>query len=272
MERDDSGEVWPELEAELKMVDAKTVLVTGGASGIGWATACEFAEKGWNVVIGDLDAAAAGEKASRLTGDSIAISLDVCSMTSVDNAMNEIASRYGHLDALINNAGVQKWSPIANMDWDAWNWVLDVNLSGVMRCLSSACFLMEERGGAVVNIVSINAERGVPLRAPYTAAKAAVIGLTRSAAIELVPKGIRVNAVGPGYIATELIEKFVSSGQLAPEPILRCIPMKRFGKPREIAKVISFLASDDASYVTGQILYADGGFLANSGLPGETEE
>lgn len=250
------------------MTEAKTVLVTGGASGIGWATACEFAQKGWNVVIGDIDEAAAREKASRLSGDSIAVPLDVCKEASVTGAMREIASRYGHLDALINNAGVQKWSPIANMDWDAWNWVMDVNLNGVMRCLSAACALMEERGGAVVNIVSINAERGVPLRAPYTAAKAAVIGLTRSAAIELAPKGIRVNAVGPGYVATELIERFISSGQMAPEPILKCIPMSRFGKPQEIAKVIGFLASDDASYVTGQILYADGGFLANSGLPG----
>jgi 3-oxoacyl-[acyl-carrier protein] reductase len=253
------------------MTEAKTVLVTGGASGIGWATACEFAQKGWNVVIGDIDEAAAREKASQLRGDSIAVSLDVCKEASVTDAMQEIASRYGQLDALINNAGVQKWSPIANMDWDAWNWVLDVNLNGVMRCLSAACALMEGRGGSVVNIVSINAERGVPLRAPYTAAKAAVIGLTRSAAIELAPKGIRVNAVGPGYVATELIERFISSGQMAPEPILKCIPMNRFGEPGEIAKVIGFLASDDASYVTGQVLYADGGFLANSGLPGASE-
>jgi NAD(P)-dependent dehydrogenase (short-subunit alcohol dehydrogenase family) len=180
-----------------------------------------------------------------------------------------VEARFGRLDALVNNAGIQKWTPIADMDWSTWSRVLDVNLNGVARCLSRACALIEKTGGAVVNVVSIAAERGVPMRAPYSASKAAVIALTRAAAVEWAERGIRVNAVGPGYVATEMIRDFVQSGQMPAEPILAQIPMGRFAEPAEIAKAIQFLASDEASYVTGQVLFVDGGYLANSGLPGD---
>lgn len=254
------------------MDNEKVVLVTGGASGIGWATVQEFSEAGWTVVIGDINLTAAETKAANLPGKGTTVALDVCNQDSVDAAMRHIAEKFGRLDALINNAGVQKWTALANFDWDVWNWVLDVNLNGVVRCLTGAYSLLQKTGGAVVNVVSISAERGVPLRSPYTASKAAVIGLTKSAAIEWAPEGIRVNAVGPGYVATELIESFVASGQMPAEPILQRIPMARFAEPREIAKVIRFLASKDASYITGQVLFADGGFLANSGLSGNSAE
>ena len=244
------------------------VLVTGGASGIGWATAKEFSRTGWTVVVGDIDVVAAEQRVRSLANDSVAFRLDVCEQASVDEVMSSIEQRFGRLDALINNAGVQQWTALAELDWEAWDRVLAVNLDGVVRCLSSAFRLLRVTGGAVVNVVSISAERGVPLRAPYSASKAAVIALTRSAAVEWAAEGIRVNAVGPGYVATEMIDAFIASGQLDPDPILATIPMGRFAAPEEIARLITFLASDAASYVTGQVLFADGGYLANSGFPG----
>lgn len=250
-------------------MNEKVVLITGGASGIGWATAREFAGRGWQVIIGDIDLEGAEAKAASNPGRTYAVALDVCSAESVSRALGEVEARFGRLDALVNNAGIQKWTPIADMDWSTWSRVLEVNLNGVARCLSRACALIEKTGGAVVNVVSIAAERGVPMRAPYSASKAAVIALTRAAAVEWAERGIRVNAVGPGYVATEMIRDFVQSGQMPAEPILAQIPMGRFAEPAEIAKAIRFLASDEASYVTGQVLFVDGGYLANSGLPGD---
>jgi 3-oxoacyl-[acyl-carrier protein] reductase len=250
-------------------MNEKVVLITGGASGIGWATAREFAGRGWQVVIGDIDLKGAEAKVASNPGRTYAVDLDVCNAESVSRALGEVEARFGRLDALVNNAGIQKWTPIADMDWSTWSRVLDVNLNGVARCLSRACALIEKTGGAVVNVVSIAAERGVPMRAPYSASKAAVIALTRAAAVEWAERGIRVNAVGPGYVATEMIRDFVQSGQMPAEPILAQIPMGRFAEPAEIAKAIQFLASDEASYVTGQVLFVDGGYLANSGLPGD---
>lgn len=249
------------------------VLVTGGASGIGWATAQEFARVGWTVVIGDIDVEAAQVKARTIgTGRALAVELDVRRQESVASLMDVIEGKFGRLDVLVNNAGIQQWTALAKFDWEIWNSVLEVNLNGVVRCLTQACRLMEVSGGAVVNVVSIAAERGLPMRSPYSTSKAGVIGLTRSAAVELAAKGIRVNAVGPGYVSTELIERFVASGQLEMAPVLARIPMGRFAAPSEIANVIRFLASADASYITGQVLFADGGFLVNSGIPANPGE
>lgn len=250
----------------------KVVLITGGASGIGWAAAQEFADKEWQVIVGDIDLAAAESKAASLPGRVNAVALDVCDAGMIACALREVEGRFGRLDALVNNAGIQEWTAISGMDWSTWSRVLDVNLNGVARCLSQACSLIEKTGGAVVNLVSVAAERGVPMRAPYSASKAAVIALTRAAAVEWADRGIRVNAVGPGYVATELIADFVKSGRMAAEPILERIPMGRFAEPAEVARAIRFLASDEASYITGQVLFVDGGFLANSGLPGKPSQ
>jgi 3-oxoacyl-[acyl-carrier protein] reductase len=230
-------------------MNERVVLITGGASGIGWAAAQEFAGRGCRVIIGDVDQSS-GESAAASDPDRIsAIALDVRDAGMISSAIDTVERRFGRLDILVNNAGIQKWTALANMDWDTWTRVLDVNLNGVVRCMSLACPLIEKTGGAVVNVVSIAAERGVPMRAPYSASKAAVIALTRSAAIEWADRGIRVNAVGPGYVATELIADFVKSGKMPPGPILERIPMGRFADPAEIARVIRFLASDEASYV-----------------------
>ncbi len=245
------------------------VLVTGGASGIGWATATEFLRCGWRVVIGDIDMDKARQRVESAAGPLSARELDVRDKGSVDAAFDKLVRDHGRLDALVNNAGVQKWTSLAQLDWDTWSSVIDVNLNGVLRCLQAAGkYMIEAGGGAIVNLVSVAAERGVVARGPYTASKAAVAALTKTAAVEWAAYGIRVNAVGPGYVATELIERFEADGQLEMAPILAQVPLGRMATPDEIARVIRFLASDDASYVTGQILFVDGGFLANSGLAG----
>jgi 3-oxoacyl-[acyl-carrier protein] reductase len=250
-----------------------TVLITGAASGIGWATAQEFAAVGWRVILADLDVARARSRVDADSDRFFAVALDVCDTDSVERAFDTALARWGRLDALVNNAGIQRWSPLRELDWEAWSAVLEVNLNGAARALSAAGRRMcPERGGAIVNIVSVNGERGVPLRAPYSVSKAGLLALTRTAAIEWAPRGIRVNAVGPGYVATEMMESFVASGQIDPAPILARIPLRRMAEPAEIARAVRFLASEDASYVTGQALFVDGGFLADSGLPGQHQD
>lgn len=251
--------------------ERKAVVVTGGASGIGWATAQEFARCGWSVALADRDLAAAQARASVNPEQFFAIALDVTDTASVEHGLDVALTAFGRLDALINNAGIQKWTPLDDLDWAAWRQVLDVNLDGALRCLSAAARRMStERGGAIVNVVSVNGERGVALRGPYSASKAGLLALTRTAAVEWAARGIRVNAVGPGYVATEMMERFIASGQIDPEPLLARIPMRRMADPNEIARAIRFLASEDAAYVTGQALFVDGGFLAHSGLPDPT--
>lgn len=251
------------------MTEAKTVLITGGANGIGWACAQEFLRAGWSVVIGDRDTDAAETRTAASDGSLYAVQLDVRDQNSVEAAVAAAVARYGRIHALVNNAGIQQWTSLLELDWETWSTVLDVNLNGTLRCLHVVGRHMSQvGGGAIVNIASISAERGIRYRAPYSVSKAAILALTRSAAVEWAEKNIRVNAVGPGYVATELIEAFAKSGKLDVEAVRACIPMSRLAEPAEIARAVLFLASDQGSYVTGQTLFVDGGFLANSGLPG----
>jgi len=243
-------------------------LVTGGGGGIGRATAAELVAHGWHVVAADLDLPAAERVAAELGEEVSALELDVTRQDSVDAAVAGTVARLGRLDLLVNNAGIQRHSPLESFAWDDWRAVMDVNLDGVVRCLQAAGRqLLAQGGGAVVNVVSVAAERGQPARAAYAAAKAGVVAVTRTAAVEWAARGVRVNAVGPGYVGTEMLQGFVDRGQVDLGPVLARTPMGRLAQPAEIARVIRFLASDDASYVTGQVLYADGGFLADFGVP-----
>jgi 3-oxoacyl-[acyl-carrier protein] reductase len=196
------------------------------------------------------------------------MAMDVTSIDSVENTFEQIYAKYGRLDALVNSAGIQKLTLLATMNWNDWSAVLEVNLMGTARCLQVAGRRMVQQGsGAIVNISSISADRGGVGRAPYAVSKAGVAALTRAAAVEWAGAGVRVNAVAPGYANTELIQAYVDSGKLELDPILRHIPMGRLADPMEIAGVVRFLCSADASYITGQIIAADGGFLADLGVP-----
>ena len=154
------------------------------------------------------------------------------------------------------------------IDWGAWNSVIDVNLTGTLRCLQAAGRQMLQQGsGAIVNLSSVAGVRGVPGRTPYAASKAGVEAVTRSAAVEWARAGIRVNAVAPGYVESEMVEEYVKAGQASPlGPILARIPMRRLAKPCEIADLIYYLCSEQSSYITGQVIAVDGGFLADYGV------
>jgi 3-oxoacyl-[acyl-carrier protein] reductase len=231
-------------------------IVTGGAQGLGEAIAARLLSEGWDIEIWDVQGS---ERWHR--------SVDVRDRMQVREAMARAVGSHQRLDLLVNNAGVTNHRPLESISWEDWSHVIDVDLHGVFNCLQAAgCHMLERGGGSIVNIASIAALRGAPGRAAYSTAKAGVIGLTRAAAVEWAPRGVRVNAVGPGYVDSGLYRAGVMAGTLDPSEVLRRIPMGRVALPEEIASMVVYLASDRASYITGQTMYVDGGFLADYGV------
>jgi NAD(P)-dependent dehydrogenase (short-subunit alcohol dehydrogenase family) len=167
------------------------------------------------------------------------------------------------VDVLVNNAGIQRVGLVGQLPWEQWAAVIDTNLSGAFLCNSAAVPLMPRHAGSsIVHIASTAAQVGMPGRGPYSAAKAGLLALTRVMAVELAPAGIRVNAVGPGFTRTGLVDQAIRDGSLNEPWMLERVPMKRLAEPREIARVVRFLAGDEASYVTGQCIFVDGGWTA----------
>ncbi|WP_137391392.1 SDR family NAD(P)-dependent oxidoreductase [Rhodoligotrophos defluvii] len=248
--------------------EGRVALITGGARGIGLATAAEFIRCGWTVTIGDVDLAQAEAQAAQQGGRMLAVPLDVRDRAAVEAAFARSLTHWGRLDALVNNAGIQRHAPLEELTFENWNAVLDVNLHGAFHCLQVAGRHMLAQGsGAIVNLSSIAATRGAPGRAPYAASKAAISSLTKTAAVEWTARGIRVNAVAPGYVETDLVTVMVKSGQLETAPMVARTPARRLARPEEIAKAIRFLCSDEASYISGHVLHVDGGFEADYGVP-----
>ena len=240
-------------------------LVTGAARGIGLATATLFHAEGKRVVMLDRDGEELANAAATLPG-ALAIICDVSIPQQVAQAVAEVEQTCGRLDILVNNAGVANFGPLAETDFARWRRVMETNLDGVFL-MSQACLpLLSVRGGAIINIASISGLRASTLRIAYGTSKAAVIHLTKQQAAELGEFGIRANCVCPGPVDTKLALAVHS-------PEIRAayhdaIPLNRYGTEREIADVICFLASDRASYVTGQVVASDGGFDATGvGLP-----
>jgi NAD(P)-dependent dehydrogenase (short-subunit alcohol dehydrogenase family) len=237
----------------------KVVIVTGAASGVGLETAKRFGSEGARVVIADLDLQKAGQAAEQVKAagapDTWASACDVSSEAQVEATAGGAVERFGRLDVVVNNAGLMTFKPIAELTGDDWLRVLGVDLLGAFYFIKQA-FLRMPNGGAVVNVASVHAVMTTPLVAPYAAAKAALLSLTRSAAIEGKPKGIRVNAVLPGAIDTPMLwnNPNVKSGQEKIDPA-------DVGKPADVAALIAFLASDEAAFIQGTGVRVDGGRL-----------
>ena len=243
----------------------QVAIVTGGANGIGRACATAFAAEGAAVVVADIDAEAGPATVQAIEaggGQALFVRTDVGDAGQVQRLIERTLAGFGRLDVLINNAGIIKTADflaISEADFDA---VLRVNLKGVFLVGQAAARAMVERGkGAIVNMSSTNAVVAIPNQVPYATSKGAVNQLTKVMALALADKGVRVNAIGPGSIMTELLQT-VMSDEAARRRILSRTPLGRCGEPEEVAKVALFLASDEASYITGQTIYPDGGRLA----------
>ncbi len=240
---------------------ADVALVTGASRGIGRAIAIALAAQGVTVVVNYASSAAAAEAVvSEITGAggvAIAIGGDVSDVTAVEALFADIMRHYGQLDIVVNNAGITRDTLLLRMKPEDWQAVIDLNLSGVFYCLKAAAKIMlKQRRGRIINITSVVGISGNVGQANYSAAKAGVIGLTRTAARELASRGVTVNAVAPGFIATQMTEN------LEAEPIVAQIPLGRMGTPEEIAGAVRFLATDPAAaYITGQVLQVDGGMV-----------
>ncbi|MFY0623136.1 MAG: SDR family oxidoreductase [Pelagimonas sp.] len=243
----------------------KVAIVTGAARGIGLATTDLFREMGWRVAMVDRDADVLQEEASQREGV-LAVAQDVSTPDGAEALVAQTLVWGGRVDALINNAGVAEFGPVEETDFTTWRRVMDTNLDGVFLCTQAATPALRDSKGAVVNIASISGLRASTLRVAYGTSKAAVIQLSKQYAAELGEYGIRVNCVAPGPVRTKLAMA-VHSQEII-DAYHDAIPLNRYGSEREIAEAICFLASDRASYVTGQVLAADGGFDSTGvGLP-----
>lgn len=246
----------------------RAVIVTGGADGIGWAAARRFAAAGDRVLIADRNGEAAVARAASLGPQHAGLRTDVAVEADVRAAVERCREIHGRVDVLVNNAGVidAQATPVLDQPVDAFRHLMAVNVRGAFLAAREAGRVMLEQGaGAVVNLGSGAGVAAVPLRNGYGASKAAVASLTRTLACEWAGRGVRVNAVLPGYTRTELVQALIDNGKVDPSAVARRVPWGRMAEPSEIAEAIYYLASDRASYVTGGQLVADGGFLAFGG-------
>jgi 2-hydroxycyclohexanecarboxyl-CoA dehydrogenase len=243
-------------------LEGRTALVTGGASGIGAATARRLAAEGASVIVGDLNLEGARDVAGEIDG--LAIELDVADAAGARSAIERAAAEAGPVDVLVNNAGTDRFAFFVDTDEAHWDFVLGVNLKGVLACTHAVLRPMQERGhGAIVNVASEAGRVGSPGSAIYSTAKAGVIGFTRTIARESARYGVRCNAVAPGPIETPLLNAaplvLGEIGERLKRRMVEQTALRRSGEPEEVAAAIAFLASDEASYVTGQTLNVSGG-------------
>jgi 3-oxoacyl-[acyl-carrier protein] reductase len=239
----------------------KAAVVTGGARGIGREIAARLVAGGYGVVVADLLEDQARATASELSSDGTAISV-AADVSSADGASAIIAStmdKFGRVDVLVNNAGITRDGLLMRMDESVWDAVLAVNLKGAFLCTKAAArHMFKQRYGRIVNISSVVGVSGNAGQANYAASKAGLIGFTKSCAKEFAARGITVNAVAPGYVATEMTESLPEEVKAA---FLKDVPLGRPGTPVDVAEAVAFFVLDAASYVTGQVLHVDGGMI-----------
>lgn len=244
------------------MTANRIALVTGGAQGIGYACAEALKEDGRRIVLSDINADGVAEAAVRLGDGTIGLTCDMADADAIQAMFDRIESELGPVSVLVNNAGVALPGDFLDYDLDAFRKVIDINLTGVFIATQRAARTMVAQGvkGSIVNMSSVNAQLAIPSIPAYCASKGGVMQITKAAALALAPYGIRVNAVGPGSIDTAMMAG-VNANPAAFETAMSRTPLRRAGTAREIGDIVAFLASDKASYITGETIYADGGRL-----------
>lgn len=244
-------------------LEGKIAWVTGGAQGIGRAIARELAVSGSNLALSDINLEKAEETARALAGETgrevLAVKMNVSDPNDVEEGLKKIVDKYSRVDILVNNAGVTRDGLIMRMSEADWDLVLSINLKGSFNCLKAVTRpMMKQRQGRIINIASVVGLMGNAGQANYSASKAGVIGLTKSAAKELATRNITVNAVAPGFIKTAMTDVL---SEEARQNLQKLIPLGRLGEAEDVAKAVAFLASEDAAYMTGQVLTVDGGMV-----------
>lgn len=249
----------------------KVVVISGGANGIGLATAKVFAESGYLICIVDLNQHRAEQCAAELGSDNLGIGCDVSEENSVISAVKSIAKQFKQVHVLVNCAGIgDKAGDTVGQTVENFDKVLSVHLKGTfLLCREIGKLMLSHGAGSIVNISSIAGIAGIPTRNAYSAAKGGIVAMTKSLACEWARQGVRVNAVAPGYVYTELVQDLEQRGVINIKSLSQRTPIGRLATPNEIAQVIAFLASDAASYVTGSTINVDGGWLA-LGAPDNT--
>ncbi|MBC8175564.1 MAG: 3-oxoacyl-[acyl-carrier-protein] reductase [Candidatus Marinimicrobia bacterium] len=241
-------------------ISGKVIFITGAGQGIGKAIALRFSEEGVKVVIADINnftCHAVADEINASGGEAIAIQLDVSDLESFTLAIKEGFEHFGSVDILVNNAGIVRDKLILRMTEEDWDIVQKVNLKGCFNGIKAVIpLMMKKRFGRIINITSVVALSGNPGQANYVASKAGIIGLTKSVAKELASRNITVNAVAPGYIGTDITAELSDKIK---ENLIQQIPLKKIGSPEDIAGAVLFLASEDASYITGQTISVNGG-------------
>jgi 3-oxoacyl-[acyl-carrier protein] reductase len=245
-----------------KQLQDRVAIVTGASRGIGRAVALALAEQGAKVVVNYASSSMAADEAvktiSEMGEDAIALQADVSKSDQVDKLIEQTQEKFGRIDILVNNAGITRDTLLLRMKPEDWQAVIDLNLTGVFLCTRAVSKIMlKQRSGRIINIASVAGQMGNPGQANYSAAKAGVIGFTKTVAKELASRGVTVNAVAPGFIETDMTSNLTNT-----EEILKFIPLGRYGKPEEIAGMVRFLAADAAAaYITGQVFNVDGGMV-----------
>ena len=245
------------------MLKGKCAIVTGAAKGIGKAIALKLASLGANIV---LNYRSSEEKAIETENEIRALGVevlrvkgDISNISDVENLINSAKEKFGKIDIMVNNAGITKDTLILRMKEEDFNSVIDVNLKGVFNCLKTITPVMvKQKSGKIINLSSVVGIAGNAGQVNYAASKAGVIGMTKSLAKEIGARGITVNAVAPGFIETDMTEVL---GEKFKEETKKAIPLKRLGKTEDVANAVAFLASEDASYITGQVIQVDGGMV-----------